>query len=62
MEHRQPRTEQHNRRGFSGGYDEPVINRAAFYWYIFVIPNLGRYRADHYFVCDYLQMRGWLSG
>jgi hypothetical protein len=45
---------------FSGGYDEPVINRGAFYWYVFAIPNLGRYRADHYFVCDYLQMREWV--
>ena len=45
---------------FSGGYDEPVINRGAFYWYVFAIPNLGRYRTDHYFVCDYLQMREWV--
>lgn len=45
---------------FSGGYDEPVINRTAFYWYVFAIPNLGRYRADHYFICDYLQMREWV--
>src|SRR5712692_2574129 len=45
---------------FSGGYDEPVINRGAFYWYVFAIPNLGRDRADHYFVCDYLQVREWV--
>ena len=44
---------------FSGGYDQPVINKTAFYWYAFAIPNLGRYRADHYLICDYLQMRDW---
>jgi len=45
---------------FTGGYDQPVIHKAAFYWYAFAIPNLGRYRADHYFICDYLQMREWV--
>jgi hypothetical protein len=45
---------------FTGGYDQPVINKTAFYWYVFAIPNLGRYRADHYFICDYLQMRDWV--
>jgi len=45
---------------FAGGYDQPVINKTAFYWYAFAIPNLGRYRADHYFICDYLQMRDWV--
>ena len=45
---------------FAGGYDQPVINKTAFYWYVFAIPNLGRYRADHYFICDYLQMRDWV--
>lgn len=45
---------------FSGGYDQPVINKTAFYWYVFAIPNLGRYHADHYYICDYLQMRDWV--
>jgi hypothetical protein len=45
---------------FTGGYDQPVINKTAFYWYVFAIPNLGRYQADHYFICDYLQMRDWV--
>jgi len=45
---------------FSGGYDQPVISKTAFYWYVFAIPNLGRYQADHYFICDYLQMRDWV--
>jgi hypothetical protein len=45
---------------FSGGYDPPVINRTAFHWYAFAIPKLGRYREDHYFICDYLQMREWV--
>jgi hypothetical protein len=45
---------------FSGGYDQPVINGTAFYWYAFAIPERGMYRADHYFICDYLQMREWV--
>jgi hypothetical protein len=45
---------------FHGGFDQPVINKTAFYWYAFAIPNLRRERADHYFVCDYLQMREWV--
>lgn len=45
---------------FTGGFDQPVINKAPFYWYVFAIPNLGRYRADHYFICDYLQVRDWV--
>jgi hypothetical protein len=45
---------------FSGGYDLPVINKTAFYWYAFVIPERGMYAADHYFICDYLQMREWV--
>ena len=47
-------------RWFSGGYDMPVINRAPFYWYVFAIPKARRYVSDHYFVCDYLQMREWV--
>lgn len=45
---------------FSGGYDPPVIHKTAFYWYVFAIPERGMYRADHYFICDYLQMREWV--
>jgi hypothetical protein len=45
---------------FSGGYDQPLINKTAFYWYVFAIASMGRYQADHYFVCDYLQMREWV--
>jgi hypothetical protein len=45
---------------FSGSYDQPVINGTAFYWYAFAIPERGMYRADHYFICDYLQMREWV--
>jgi hypothetical protein len=42
---------------FSGGYDPPVIHQAPFHWYAFAIPQRGTYRPDHYFICDYLQMR-----
>jgi hypothetical protein len=45
---------------FSGGYDLPVIHGTPFYWYAFAIPERGMYRADHYFICDYLQMRDWV--
>ena len=31
-----------------------------FYWCVFAIPARRRYRADHYFVCDCLQMREWV--
>jgi hypothetical protein len=49
-----------NMSWFAGGYDEPIINRASFYWYVFAIPAKRRYRADHYVICDYLQMRDWV--
>jgi hypothetical protein len=49
-----------SRGWFTGGYDPPVIHKTAFYWYAFAIPKKGRYRADHYFICDYLQMREWV--
>ena len=45
---------------FGGGYDQPVITKTAFYWYVFVIPDLGRYQGSHYFIRDYLQMREWV--
>lgn len=45
---------------FGGSYDMPRINGGEFYWYAFAIPRRRRYRRDHYFVCDYLQMRSWV--
>jgi hypothetical protein len=45
---------------FTGGYDLPVIHKTPFYWYAFAIPERGMYRDDHYFICDYLQMREWV--
>jgi hypothetical protein len=42
---------------FSGGYDPPVIHSTPFYWYAFALPERGMYRADHYFICDYLASR-----
>jgi hypothetical protein len=38
----------------------PVIHNTPFYWYAFAIPERGMYAADHYFICDYLQMREWV--
>lgn len=45
---------------FNGGYDPPAISKTPFHWYAFAIPKLGQYQADHYFICDYLQMRDWV--
>jgi hypothetical protein len=38
----------------------PVIHGTPFHWYAFAIPERGMYRADHYFICDYLQLREWV--
>lgn len=45
---------------FSGSYDPPVIHKMPFYWYVFAIPERGMYTSNHYFICDYLQMREWV--
>jgi hypothetical protein len=45
---------------FRGGLDPPVIQGTGFHWYAFAIPKRNRYLADHYFLCDYLQMRDWV--
>lgn len=45
---------------FGGGYELPLIHRTPFYWYAFAIPERGMYQTDHYFICDYLQMREWV--
>jgi hypothetical protein len=45
---------------FAGGLDPPVIHGTGFHWYVFAIPKRKRYQADHYFLCDYLQMRDWV--
>jgi hypothetical protein len=49
-----------SRSWFAGSYDQPVVNRTPFYWYVFAIPARRRYRADHYVICDYLQVREWV--
>jgi hypothetical protein len=45
---------------FTGSYDQPVIKGTPFYWYVFAIPAGRRYRAAHYLLCDYLQVREWV--
>lgn len=45
---------------FFGGFDEPKINGTSFYWYAFAIPKRNKYTKDHYFVCDFLQIRDWV--
>ncbi len=49
-----------NRAWFSGSYDQPTINNAPFYWYVFAVPAGRRFRAAHYVLCDYLQVRDWV--
>jgi hypothetical protein len=49
-----------NRDWFAGSLDPPVIHHSAFHWYAFAIPRRNRNLADHYFLCDYLQMRDWV--
>ncbi len=45
---------------FAGSFEPPEINRTPFHWYVFAMPRRGPLRRDHYFVCDYLQMRDWV--
>jgi hypothetical protein len=45
---------------FRGSFDEPSITGSSFYWYAFAIPRRNRYLADHYLICDYLQVRDWV--
>jgi hypothetical protein len=47
------------REWFDGGFQRPRINGGEFHWYVFAIPRLNRRSYDHYFVCDYLQLRQW---
>ena len=49
-----------NLEWFTGSLDPPVINGTAFHWYVFAIPKRNRYLVDHYFLCDFLQMRDWV--
>ena len=45
---------------FTRSLDPPVINGTGFHWYVFAVPKRNRYLVDHYFLCDYLQMRDWV--
>lgn len=45
---------------FTGSFEQPEVNGGKFHWYAFAIPHFARYRADHYFLCDFLQMREWV--
>jgi hypothetical protein len=49
-----------NLNWFAGRFDPPVIHKTPFHWYVFAIPSWNRYFSDHYFVCDFLQMRNWV--
>src|SRR5947207_13351275 len=49
-----------NMSWFAGSICQPMLNRTPFYWYVFAIPARRRYRADHYVICDYLQIREWV--
>lgn len=45
---------------FTGSFDPPAIRGTSFHWYVFAVPKRNRYRADHYLICDYLQIRDWV--
>jgi hypothetical protein len=45
---------------FSGSFDPPAISGGPFHWYVFALPRRGVGVGDHYFVCDFLQMRDWV--
>ena len=45
---------------FDGSFDPPEINQHLFHWYVFAIPRRGNLTYEHYFVCDYLQIRDWV--
>ena len=45
---------------FDDLYSFPRINRSEFYWYVFAVPAYGGFKAPHYFVCDFYQMRSWV--
>ncbi len=45
---------------FDNGFDPPMIHQEPFYWYVFALPRTSVFRGDHYFICDYLQMRDWV--
>lgn len=45
---------------FDGSFDPPEIHRRPFHWYVFAIPRRGNLTREHYFVCDYLQIRDWV--
>jgi hypothetical protein len=49
-----------NQKWFEGSYAPPEINGSPFHWYVYPIRALGRWRGDHYYICDYLQMREWV--
>jgi len=45
---------------FEGSYGPPEINGSPFHWYVYSISAQGRWRGEHYYICDYLQMREWV--
>jgi hypothetical protein len=45
---------------FEGSFDPPEINSQPFHWYVFAIARRGNLTREHYFVCDYLQIRDWV--
>lgn len=46
---------------FRGSLEPPVVWGEPFHWYVFALQRKGNKRAkDHYFICDYRQMREWV--
>lgn len=44
---------------YDGLFSFPRIQREEFYRYVFHIPAYTGFRREHYFVCDFKQMRDW---
>ena len=38
----------------------PHCNSSEYYWYVFYVPDYGTFQGEHYFICDYHQMRDWV--
>lgn len=37
-----------------------MVNKEEFFWYAFAVPNYAGFEKEHYFICDYQQLRKWV--
>ena len=45
---------------FDGSFDPPSVKTTPFHWYAIAIHRPAATGGDHYFICDYLQLREWV--